>query len=113
MHEYSITGSIIEILEDIARKNKLDRIKKVNFLLSPAGSIEPESVRFYYRFLAGDSRLLKGAELVFEKSIIRMQCNCCGKESGIKEFKPLCPCCGSSDVVMDNPEEIKIISVET
>jgi hydrogenase nickel incorporation protein HypA/HybF len=113
MHEYSITGSIIEILEDIARKNKLDRIKKVNFLVSPTASIEPESVRFYYRFLAADNRILKGAKLVFEKSIIRMQCTSCGKESGIKEFKPLCPACGSSNVVMNEPEEIIIISLET
>jgi hydrogenase nickel incorporation protein HypA/HybF len=113
MHEYSITSSIIEILEDIGKKNKLDKIKKVNFIVSPAASIEPESVRFYYRYLTEDNSILRGAELIFEKSELDIKCLTCNKEFTCKEFKPLCPGCGSSNVLVQETDEIKIVSVET
>ena len=77
MHEYSITSSIIEILKEIGRKNRLDKIKKVNFVISPIASIEPESVRFYYQYFAEDDSLLSGAELIFEKSEIDIKCLTC------------------------------------
>ena len=113
MHEYSITSSIIEILEDIGKKNKLDKIKKVNFIVSPVASIEPESVRFYYQYFTEDNSLLNGAELVFEKSELDIKCLSCNKEFSCKEFKPLCPGCGSSNVLVQETDEIKIVSVET
>jgi hydrogenase nickel incorporation protein HypA/HybF len=113
MHEYSITSSIIEILEDIGKKNKLDKIKKVNFTVSPVASIEPESIRFYYQYLSKDNNLLKGAELVFEKSKLNVKCLSCNKEFTCKEFQPICPGCGSSNVLVQETDEIKIMSVET
>ena len=113
MHEYSITSSIIEILEDIGKRNKLDRIKKVNFLVSPVASIEPESVRFYFQYLTEENSLLKGAELVFERSEIEIKCLSCNKLFTCKEFKPICPGCGSSNVLVQETDEIKIVSVET
>jgi hydrogenase nickel incorporation protein HypA/HybF len=113
MHEYSITSSIIEILEDIGKKNKLDKIKKVNFIVSPVASIEPESIRFYYQYLTEDKDQLKGAELIFERSELDVKCLSCNKEFSCKEFKPLCPGCGSSNVLVQETEEIKIVSVET
>jgi hydrogenase nickel incorporation protein HypA/HybF len=113
MHEYSITSSIIEILEGIGKKNKLDKIKKINFMVSPVASIEPESVRFYYQYLTKENSLLKGAELVFEKSELDIRCLSCNKEFTCKEFKPLCPGCGSSNVLVQETDEIKIMSIET
>jgi len=113
MHEYSITSSIIEILEDIGKKNNLDRIKKINFLISPAASIEPESVRFYFQYLTEDNSLLKQAELLFEKSELNVKCLSCNNEFKCKEFKPLCTECGSSNVLFQETDEIKIVSVET
>jgi hydrogenase nickel incorporation protein HypA/HybF len=113
MHEYSITSSIIEILEDIGKKNKLDKITKVNFLVSPVASIEPESVRFYYCYLTKNNSLLKGAELVFKKSELDIRCLSCNKEFTSKKFKPLCPKCGSSNVIIRESDELIIVSVET
>ena len=112
MHEYSITSSIIEILEEIGRKNKLDRIKKVNFRISPVASIEPESVRFYYEYLTQENNLLKGAELVFEKSNVTIICRACKKTFENKVFSPICPGCGSSNVMVKELDDLKIVSVE-
>ena len=113
MHEYSITASIIDILEDIGKKNDIKRIRKVNFELDPISSIEPESIRFYYEFLTRDNEMLKGAELVFAEISIEMTCMSCGNIFTKKEFEPVCPKCGSNDVKISESDDIKIISVET
>ena len=113
MHEYSITTSIIEILEDIGRKNDLTRIRKVNFELDPVSSIEPDSIRFYYQYLTRDNKLLKDAELVFKEIKIEMTCISCHTKFTRREFRPLCPRCGSTDVTVSETDDIRIVSVET
>ena len=39
MHEYSITSSMVNILEDVAKKNKLEKISKVNIDLNKIANI--------------------------------------------------------------------------
>jgi hydrogenase nickel incorporation protein HypA/HybF len=112
MHEYSITTSIIDILEGIGKKNSLKRIKKVNFELDPLSNIEPESIRFYYEYLTRDNEMLRGAELVFTEISIEMACMSCSHAFNRKEFEPLCPKCGSTDVKISGSDDIKIMSVE-
>jgi len=113
MHEFSITKSIVGILERVGNENKADRITKVNLELSPVASIEPESVKFYYGYLTENNAMLKGAELIFEKSEIDIRCLDCKKTFRQKQFKPVCPECGGSRIVMKEIDDIKIISVET
>jgi hydrogenase nickel incorporation protein HypA/HybF len=113
MHEYSITTSIIDILEEIGRKNKLKKIETVNFELNPIASIEPESIRFYFDYLTGKNKLLKGAKLVFKSIELEMRCLDCNDTFKKKEFRPLCPNCGSSNISIPETEDLKIISVET
>ena len=113
MHEYSITSSMVNILEDVAKKNKLEKISKVNIDLNPIANIEPDSINFYYDFLTRDNKLLKGSELIFSIQRIKIECRDCGSIYKKKEFVPECPKCESSNVKNINIDDIKIISVET
>lgn len=113
MHEYSITTSIIDILEGIGKNKNLKKIKTVNFELNPIASIEPESIRFYFEYLTGSNELLKGAKLVFKPTELEMRCLDCSKNFKKEEFKPLCPYCGSTNILMPETEDLKITSVET
>lgn len=113
MHEYSITSSLVNILEDVAKKNKLKKISRVNIDLDPIANIEPDSIRFYYEFMTRDDKLLKDSELIFNIQKIRIECRDCGSIFEKDEFIPKCPKCGSSKVKNINIDDIKIISVET
>jgi hydrogenase nickel incorporation protein HypA/HybF len=112
MHEYSITSSIINILEDIVKKNNLSSVKKVKFELSPISNIEPESIRFYYDFLTKDNSRLKGAKLMFSVIDFKLECRKCGKLFRSKELLPVCPACGSRMIKVRESDDIRIISVE-
>lgn len=113
MHEYSITSSIIEIVNRNIKKRNLGPIKKINLRLSPISQIEPESVTFYFNALTREDKNLKGTELAFEKEKLKLSCQDCGKKSEIKDFLIRCPHCGSGNISVQEAEEIKIVSVET
>ena len=101
MHEYSITCSIIEIIEKIITEKNLKKIKKVKFELSKLASIEPQSIKFYFDFLTAENQRLKGAILKFKKNKLKLACSQCEKifesnaEFDISNVK--CPICGSGN----------------
>ncbi|MBM3702469.1 MAG: hydrogenase maturation nickel metallochaperone HypA [Actinobacteria bacterium] len=113
MHEYSITCSILNILNKVAKENKIKKIKKVNFEISSIAHIEPDSVEFYYRFLTKDNNILKSAKLKFKKKKIQIKCEDCKEISDIEDFFISgCPKCSGRNIKFINDDEIKIISVE-
>jgi hydrogenase nickel insertion protein HypA len=117
MHEYSITCSILEILDKVINEKKLKKIKRVNFELSRIASIEPESIKFYFDFLTSENQRLKGALLKFKKNKLKLSCSECGKifRSNAKfNFSNVkCPDCGSKNAQVRVEDDIRIISVET
>jgi len=118
MHEYSITCSIIEILKEKVEEHNIKKIKKINFRISPFSHIDPESIEFYYNFLAKNDYVLKMANLKFSKSSIKMKCISCGKTFKTNDVNSLCPYCSSDNTRLvkndyDDEEEIKIVSIET
>lgn len=112
MHEYSITSSIINIINDIRKKNNLKKIKKVNFELNPLANIEPESIKFYYEYMTKDDNMLKDAQLLFNVIKLEIECKNCGNLFKKDSFIGVCPECGSSKVRVSDADDIKIISVE-
>ena len=113
MHEYSITCSILNILNKVVKENKIKKIKKINFEVSSIAHIEPTSVEFYYNFLTKDNNVLRNAKLKFKKSKARIKCENCEEISNVENlFITECPKCSSRNIKFINDDEIKIISVE-
>lgn len=114
MHEYSITCSILNILNKVVKENKIKKIKKINFEISSIAHIEPHSVEFYYKFLTEDNNVLRSAKLKFKKKKTQIKCEYCKEISNIEGFFVVeCPKCSSRKIKVINDDEIKIISVET
>ena len=114
MHEYSITCSILDILNKVVKENKIKKIKKINFEISSIAHIEPDSVEFYYNFLSKDNNILRNAKLKFKKKKMQIKCEDCKEISNIENlFVVECPKCSSRKIKVINDDEIKIISVET
>jgi len=113
MHEYSITCSIIEILNDLTKKYNIDKLKKVSFELGPFTHIEPESIKFYYDYLTGNNDVINGAVLDFKRKKIKMKCMDCGRTFLSKNIASKCRYCQGSKLKIIDSDEIKIISIET
>jgi hydrogenase nickel insertion protein HypA len=114
MHEYSITCSILDILNKVLKENKIKKVKKINFEISSIAHIEPDSVEFYYKFLTKDNSILKSAKLKFKRKKAQIKCGDCKEISSIENlFVVECPKCSSKNIKFINDDEIRIISVET
>ena len=113
MHEYSITCSIIKILNDLIRKHKIKKLKKINFGISTLAHIEPQSIEFYYNFLTRNSKVLKDAGLEFKKDKIKIECSICGKSFKSENIVSNCIYCSGDKLRIISSDDIKIISIET
>lgn len=112
MHEYSITKSIIDILEKNIKSRGLGKLLKVDFEVSNISQIEPESVKFYYNILTEKKPKLKGALLNFKRKKVKVFCSHCNQTSEIDNWEMLCPNCKSKNIKLTEDDEIKIVSVE-
>lgn len=113
MHEYSITCSIIEILNDLIKKHNIKKLKKVSFELSPFAYIEPKSIEFYYDYLTKDNDIINGADLDFRRKKIEIKCMKCGKTFLSEKVTSKCKYCSGDKVKILESDDIKIISIET
>ena len=112
MHEYSITNSVLEILNKIVKEKKIKRVKKINLEFTPLSQIDPDSVKFYFNFLAKDNSILKDAKLKFKRCKIKIECRRCKNIFEINSFTIRCPRCSSKEVRLVNEDDIKITSIE-
>ena len=112
MHEYSITNSILEILNKIVKEKKIKKVNKINFEITPLSQIDTDSVEFYFNFLAKDNIVLKNAKLKFKKCKIKIECKRCKKNFEINSFDIKCPVCLSKEVKLIDTDDIKITSIE-
>jgi hydrogenase nickel incorporation protein HypA/HybF len=113
MHEYSITCSIIEILNEQIKKHNIKKIKKISFELGPFAHIEPQSIEFYYDYLARDNHVLHKAILDFKRKKIEIKCMDCEKTFLSEKILHECKYCSGSRVKILECDDIKIISIET
>ncbi len=113
MHEYSITGSIIDIVKKNIKGKKTGRVTKINIEITPLSQIEPESVKFYYEYLTKGERELKGAELVFDVKPLAVECSDCGMVSEIDSLLMVCSRCKSRNISIKETDQIRLVSLET
>lgn len=113
MHEFSITRSILDILDKIVKDNKVKKLKRINFEISSIAHIEPDSIKFYYDFMTKENNALKDAELKFKKKKPEIECGDCKKKYEVENlFIGECPKCSGKNIKIADYEEIKIVSVE-
>lgn len=113
MHEYSITISIIDIVKKNIEGKKVAKVIKIDFEISPAASLEPDSIKFYFEFLTRDDNTLKNARLVFKKPAKKVKCIECGALYSVKGFPAICPKCMKINPIGSNYDDIKITAIYT
>jgi len=107
MHEYSITCSILEILNKIIKEKKIKKVKVINFEI-----IEPGSIEFYFNYFTKDNKILKNAKLSFKKNMIKIECRKCKKIFEINGFIMKCPGCSSTEVKLVDSDDIRVYAVK-
>jgi hydrogenase nickel incorporation protein HypA/HybF len=112
MHELYLAESILNIIQDYAKR---DNFKKVNNVLLSYGRfscIEPSALQFAFEVQAKGTEA-DGAELKFKVMPAVIHCFSCQKDLEIKTHTGICPGCGGEQVILTaGTEELQILEMD-
>ena len=111
MHEMSICESILDVLNEQARAQNFDAVKRVSLEVGPFSGVEIEALKFGFDVVMRNS-LAEGAALEIVETQARATCLECGAEAAIAQRYDPCPQCGSHLLKVTSGEELKIRELE-
>lgn len=112
MHEVGVARSIIETVERHLKERRVrGRVRAVRVRVGRMSTVVPDSLRFSFEALVGDSGI-RGARLEVEEVPVRARCRACGEPFEITEPCFLCGRCGSPDLEILGGTELTIDSLD-
>jgi len=111
MHELIIASELIEIIKDVAEKEKLKSVTSVNIQFGKMIQIVPDIFQFAFEE-AVKNTIAEGAEINMEILSVKFACKKCKLETEVKDLVFICPNCGSSDLELIQGRETIIESIE-
>ena len=114
MHELGVTFSIMDNLEDVAKKNKVDHISKVVLELGEVSTVIPEYLTDCWQWACKKRELFDKCSLEIVKLHALSYCEDCKQKYDTVEHAKICPNCGSENTYLycGNEFNIKEIEVE-
>jgi hydrogenase nickel incorporation protein HypA/HybF len=108
MHELSLSSAVVNTVVKHAQGR---RVTGVNLRIGKLRQVVPETLEFYFGFVARDS-VCEDASLNYEIIDARLRCNPCAEEWDIEIPAFRCPMCGGSDVVVASGNEFEVEYIE-
>ncbi|HTR12363.1 MAG TPA: hydrogenase maturation nickel metallochaperone HypA [Roseiarcus sp.] len=111
MHELSLCQSIMELVVESAKRERMTRIARVVVEIGVAAAVDADALRFCFPIVAEDT-LAAGAELAIVGVPLRARCNSCGAEFAPETPFDPCPACGGVERVILSGREMRVVSFE-
>lgn len=111
MHEMSLCESIVQILEESAKQQGFEKVKRVWLEIGDLAGIELEAMRFSFDAVSKGT-LADNASLEIIEVPGEAWCMQCSKSVSVKQRFDACPDCGSYQLQVVNGEEMKITELE-
>lgn len=111
MHELSLCHALLTQVESVAREHRARAVTRIRIRVGPLSGVEPPLLEHAFP-LASAGTLAEGAELVIEKTPIRVRCSQCGTESEASANHLLCAACGDYHTQLIGGDEMLLHSLE-
>ena len=113
MHEYSIVQSLLDIIEENAKKYGAAHVEKVVVKIGVMSGVEPHLLKIAFDTFK-EKTICETAELEMIIQPIVAKCNECGKRSEFEKETIFyeCPTCGSVDLEILDGEDMLLLSLE-
>ncbi len=111
MHELRIAEDLSAIVIEVAEREKLSVVTKVNISFGQLVQIVPDIFEFAFREAVRDS-VAADAELDLEIIPVKMKCSACSREFKVTENYFACDQCGSTGLDIISGKELFIKSIE-
>jgi hydrogenase nickel incorporation protein HypA/HybF len=107
MHELSLAGGILKVVEDAAARDGFTRVSRLVLEAGALAGVEVRALRFALEAIAPGT-LLEGAEVHIDEPAGRAFCLRCGESVIIASRADPCPDCGSHQLAPTGGLDLKV-----
>ena len=107
MHEMSLAGGILRLVEDAALRERFTRVKRLELEAGALAGVEVQALRFALQAIAPGT-LLEGAEIAIDEPPGTAWCMTCGETVEIASRVDPCPRCGRWQLAPTGGMELKV-----
>lgn len=111
MHEMTLVESVLQIVEDAARREGLRRVRAVWLEIGQLSSVEPEAMRFCFDAAARDG-VAAGARLEIIRTAGAAWCSDCAERVVLAELGAPCPRCGGYQLRVTEGAAMRVTEIE-
>lgn len=112
VHELYLAESIINIVQDYAKRQDFQKVNCVTLSYGRFSCIEPKALQFAFDVQARNTPA-EGAALDFRIMPAVIHCLSCDKDSEVGAHTGICPSCGGAEVVLiAGTEELQILELD-
>ena len=110
MHELSLAGGILRLIEQTRARDPFERVTHVTLEVGALSGVEVESLRFALQAIAPDT-CMAGADIVIQEPPAQAWCLPCGQSVPILQRLDLCPQCGSAQLQPTSGTELRLVDL--
>jgi len=107
MHEMSLAGSIVKVVEDAAGREGFERVQRLTVRVGELAGVDEHALRFALEAIAPQT-CLAGARIVFETQHGTAWCFTCGATVGIASRLDACPRCGGRSLQPTSGTDLEV-----
>jgi hydrogenase nickel incorporation protein HypA/HybF len=111
MHEIRLAAELARIVTEVAGRENLKRVSRVNLQFGEIIQVVPDIFRFAFEE-AVKGTCAEDTEVIIEKVPVSLRCNECRNEFVIGDLNFRCPDCQSTDLEIIHGKEMVIKSLE-
>ena len=108
MHEMSLVGSLLDIVEEYSVRHGFSKVKTLRLSFGALSCIEPSALKMAFDVLSLDTKA-SGAGLEYVIHPVTVHCLACEKDHAVKEYPCVCPACSGDEVALTGGfEELRL-----
>ncbi len=110
MHELSLAGSVLRIVESAAARDTFLKVRSLHLSVPALAGVEMEAFRFALQSLAPKT-VLDGAEFIIDEPASRAYCLDCNAAIDVMDFEDSCSLCGGYRWQCSNDRGIRVVDL--
>ena len=111
MHELAICLALLDQVEGIVREQQAKRVRALVLRIGPLAGVETEALQRAYSVASAGTSAAQ-AQLLIERSSVRIRCLDCTAEADVPGHRLLCAACGSWHIRVVSGDELLLVRVD-
>jgi hydrogenase nickel incorporation protein HypA/HybF len=110
MHEMSLAGGILKLVEDAAARESFARVTRLNLQAGKLAGVELAALRFALDVVSRGT-CLDGAEFCIDEPAGQGWCMQCARPVEVHQRGQACPLCGGWQLVAQGGDQLRVVDM--